>query len=187
MIACNFIHRLDEDRGFVVVEDLDQGKSVTNDAEAVMARLTMFYPNLLVPGWLRVVYRDTDGRWDEITHRRGRFVSFRPLAAKTVEEAMDVAKATFAIEGPPDGKMSRNDDFLDAAEVRVTPYQAFGSGRETGRPEVIGYRIWQRGGLFGFEQRHEYAFSDGSTRLEPWIRGVHNWLRDAVPVEGERK
>lgn len=47
-------------RDKVFVVDLDDGMSVTNDAEAVYAEVTAEHPGK------RFIYRDTMGRWDEI-------------------------------------------------------------------------------------------------------------------------
>ena len=59
-------------RGKVFIIDLDQSVSVTNDAEAVCR-------------WLhercqgrRIIYRDTEGRWDELKHTLGVFTGFAP-------------------------------------------------------------------------------------------------------------
>lgn len=52
--------------------DRDSGMSVTNDAEAVVAEV-----HALCPG-RRIIYRDTDGNWDELVHKDGVFVGFKP-------------------------------------------------------------------------------------------------------------
>ena len=49
-----------------------QHKTVTNDAEFVCERVNSGYP-----GW-RIIYRDSDGRWDELAHDHGRFLTFVP-------------------------------------------------------------------------------------------------------------
>ncbi len=57
----------------IMLVDLDCGKSVTNDAEAVIA-------DLATRGLLRgrrVIYRDTTGRWDKLLHDGMRFTGFR--------------------------------------------------------------------------------------------------------------
>lgn len=60
-----------EDRVFLV--DLNKGnRSVTNDAENVVARLAILHPNK------RIIYCDSMGRWDEIAHEHGQFVGFKP-------------------------------------------------------------------------------------------------------------
>lgn len=64
-------------------------RTVTNDVEAVVAYLNAagFFgpPNRAE----RLVYRDSDGRWDEIVvDRAGRFVSFEAIGAETAAEAI---------------------------------------------------------------------------------------------------
>ncbi len=53
------IVKVDEHRVFI--EDLNLGRmSVTNDAENVFAAIQLKYPGR------RVIYMDSEGRWDEI-------------------------------------------------------------------------------------------------------------------------
>jgi len=54
----------------VFIVDHDGPLSVTNDAEAVCAELNEEYPGR------RIIYRDTDGNWDELVHENGRFIKF---------------------------------------------------------------------------------------------------------------
>lgn len=86
-----FNYRLSRD--VVVVEDLhddaNQAMSVTNDAERVVSYLhgTGILENR------RLVYRDTDGRWDELKHDgHGKFVGFAPIGALTEEAAVAAAR-----------------------------------------------------------------------------------------------
>lgn len=46
--------------------------SVTNDAENVVAMVAEHYRNR------RIMYRDTNGQWDELVHDNGRFIRFAP-------------------------------------------------------------------------------------------------------------
>lgn len=46
--------------------------SVTNDAEAVVKYINEKCPRK------RVVYKDTEGHWDELIHENGEFKEFRP-------------------------------------------------------------------------------------------------------------
>jgi hypothetical protein len=48
--------------------------SVTNDAEYVVAEVVKQCGNKTA----RVIYRDSDGRWDELVHDNGVFVRFAP-------------------------------------------------------------------------------------------------------------
>jgi hypothetical protein len=72
---------------FVLVIDQDSGPSVTNDAENVIEDLS----RAGVLDGRRVLYRDTDGRWDELLVRDGAFVGFIALGAASPAGA--VAKA----------------------------------------------------------------------------------------------
>ena len=63
--------------GAIIVEDRDLGRSVTNDAENVIADLREREFDLSLP----VIYRDTMGRYDGLTVRDGRFAGFYPLNA----------------------------------------------------------------------------------------------------------
>lgn len=58
------------------IVDLDRGAmSVTNDADAVVDEVVAIY------GDKRIVYRDSDGHWDELRHMHGAFLSFEPAGA----------------------------------------------------------------------------------------------------------
>lgn len=65
-----------EDR-WVVIVDLGTGRTVTNAAEDVLLELGR---ELSLEG-RRVIYRDTDGRWDELLHEGVHFRGFAPIAA----------------------------------------------------------------------------------------------------------
>jgi hypothetical protein len=56
----------------VFIVDLDVGKSITNDAENVVEQVAKEYPGH------RIIYRDTQGQWDELVHNDGEFVGFAP-------------------------------------------------------------------------------------------------------------
>jgi len=56
----------------VWIRDLDRECSITNDAERVCDELAIEY------GERRIIYRDTDGSWDELVHEHGRFLAFAP-------------------------------------------------------------------------------------------------------------
>jgi hypothetical protein len=72
---------------FVLVVDQDRGPSVTNDAEHVIEDLS----RAQVLTGRRVLYRDTDGRWDELLVRDGVFVGFIAIGAASPAGA--IAKA----------------------------------------------------------------------------------------------
>jgi len=59
--------------GITFIVDLNQGrKSVTNDAEWVVERVLEKFPTN------RIVYRDSQGDWDELLHNNGEFTGFAP-------------------------------------------------------------------------------------------------------------
>ena len=62
------IHKVTNEAIFII--DNDIGKSVTNDAENVVARLYNEYGNKFI------FYRDTCGHWDELVHDNGVFTRF---------------------------------------------------------------------------------------------------------------
>jgi len=59
-----------KDKIFII--DLDLGKTITNNAEAIVAKLHRYFPNR------RIIYRDTDRKWDELKHTDGQFTGFAP-------------------------------------------------------------------------------------------------------------
>ena len=61
--------------GVICIVDADQGKSVTNDAEGVVADLARRGFDLSLP----VIYRDTQGIWDQIVIEKGCFAGFASL------------------------------------------------------------------------------------------------------------
>lgn len=74
---------------FVAVVDLNDGSmSVTNDAEKVIDYLREI-GDLAVPG-TRVVYRDSEKRWDEMKIKDGRFDGFNFIGAMTPDEAIAI-------------------------------------------------------------------------------------------------
>lgn len=76
--------------GVIVVIDLDQGRSVTNDADNVVARLAAYG---LPVGVVPVVYRDTLGVFDQLdVSPDGRFVGFVALGAESEAEAIRLVR-----------------------------------------------------------------------------------------------
>lgn len=72
----------------IKVVDLNNGKtSVTNDAENVVKFLNKHYALEHNPE-IRIIYRDTEGTWDEIKHVKGIFNGFRYVGTKTFEDAV---------------------------------------------------------------------------------------------------
>jgi len=58
----------------VLLYDRDEGRTVTNDAEAVVEAVSERLGGI---GRRRVYYRDTDGYFNELVVRKERFASFR--------------------------------------------------------------------------------------------------------------
>lgn len=77
----------EEDRQVITVVDLYDDrwptKSVTNDAEYVVRHAVK------TQGDHPVIYRDTEGRWDELRHNEGNFGCFRSLDTTDLNEAID--------------------------------------------------------------------------------------------------
>lgn len=68
----------------VAIEDLDGLVSVTNDAEAVVRHLA----KIGLKG-RRLLYRDSDGIWDELVHDGGGgFMAFAPIRAELLNDAL---------------------------------------------------------------------------------------------------
>lgn len=69
---------------FICILDHDRGRSVTNDAENVIA-------DLVAAGFdvdaYHVIYCDTGGTWDWLCTAGGKFTKFKPLHARTKDEA----------------------------------------------------------------------------------------------------
>ena len=65
-----YVHKVVD--GVVYIVDTNGPLSVTNDAEGVVATLNDIYPKH------RVIYRDSDGLWDELMHDKGTFAGFKP-------------------------------------------------------------------------------------------------------------
>jgi len=59
----------------VYISDLNIGMSVTNDAERVVEEIIPRFKGK------RIVYKDTDGRWDELVHDGHQFTGFAPSQA----------------------------------------------------------------------------------------------------------
>ena len=72
--------------GIICIEDKCDGNqmSVTNNAENVVIDMLEHY------GDCPIVYRDTEGRWDELKHDGKKFTGFRALNAETMREAIEL-------------------------------------------------------------------------------------------------
>jgi hypothetical protein len=66
--------------------DKDEGRSITNNAEAVIAELYSWFGPLF--DGAVVVYRDTQGIWDELLICDNQFHDFKAIGAATNKEAI---------------------------------------------------------------------------------------------------
>ncbi len=82
-LLCNFETVPEESNADVlVIRDIGPHstfKTVTNDVENVIAFLT---ENGQLNDGRQLLYYDSDGDRDELLHKGGKFVGFRPLAAR---------------------------------------------------------------------------------------------------------
>jgi hypothetical protein len=69
----------------VCIVDNDRGRSVTNDAAAVIGDLIADDINLTM---CPVIYRDTMGVWDRLVVIGGQFAGFSPIGTTTRDEAI---------------------------------------------------------------------------------------------------
>jgi hypothetical protein len=77
--SCSWsIHKVTPEIVFIVDDDLG-GCSVTNAARRVVDVLSWTHPGK------RVVYRDSEGRWDEMIHNGGEFLRFAPFRGRVPE------------------------------------------------------------------------------------------------------
>lgn len=65
--------------------DIFQTMTITNDAEAVVRALLA--EGSLKPGQ-KLIYRDTEGDWDELRHDGEKFIGFGPLREREREIAI---------------------------------------------------------------------------------------------------
>jgi hypothetical protein len=63
-----------------LVDNNDNSKSVTNDAENVVSYVNSQFPNR------RIFYKDTMGSWDELVHNNGTFIRFAGIAPVTLKK-----------------------------------------------------------------------------------------------------
>lgn len=72
--------------GVLVLFDRDCGSiSLTNDIENVLLEVARNLGNAM-PGI--VIYRDSEGQYDQVRHRNGVFGGFNAIAAKSLSEAL---------------------------------------------------------------------------------------------------
>lgn len=66
------VARLESQRVFIIDKCIPGALSVTNDAENVVSDVLKIF------GELRIVYRDSQGSWDELLHDGVKFIGFAP-------------------------------------------------------------------------------------------------------------
>ncbi|MCG7602129.1 hypothetical protein MHM84_20545 [Halomonas sp. McH1-25] len=87
---------------FVLIRDRDDGgRTITHDAQSVVARVDAALEGL---GKRRLYYQDTDGRFDELSHREGTFLEFRLCSdhqqAYFLEQLSTANQDTHCLEEP---------------------------------------------------------------------------------------
>lgn len=65
--------------------------SVTNAVEQVLREIIEDVRDA------KVVYRDTEGKWDEIVHDRGKFKDFAPLQQDSMEAAFEALRQKYPV------------------------------------------------------------------------------------------
>lgn len=88
---CQFIYTIEND--FIIILDLDKGKSVTNDAEEVLECIKLL--EHIDPGRFHIIYKDTEGRWDAISYSSVfGLLGFIPIGGTDEKEAIEIFKKT---------------------------------------------------------------------------------------------
>jgi len=80
------IGQTDSGISIYIIKDLDKGMSVTNNAENVIHEFTTHIGS--IPDGSVVVYRDTNGVYDELLVADGCFSNFKLLNANSADEAV---------------------------------------------------------------------------------------------------
>lgn len=72
-----------KEKNIVFIEDVGHNytMSVTNDAEAVVYELMNKYA---FPLDIRIIYKDSDGQWDELLHDGDQFTGFKPYRKRNL-------------------------------------------------------------------------------------------------------
>lgn len=80
------------ENGIICVEDQCEplSMSVTNDAERVVSYIISMYPLAKA-----IIYRDTEGNWDQLLFERGKFTTYKCLATKERSQAVQKVSGEF--------------------------------------------------------------------------------------------
>lgn len=87
------------ENGICCIEDHSNelgGPSVTNTAESVIHQLCDFHG---LPSNMPFIYRDTDGIWDELLVKNGRFLDFAAIRERKLEKAKEKIQKKYRL--PP--------------------------------------------------------------------------------------
>lgn len=87
-LQCTFRHEVltYDDLEYICVVDEDVGRSVTNDARAVIEFLRGTSHGL---GFRPVLCQDTQGQWDGLAHDGQAFTGFYPIGAESLADAIE--------------------------------------------------------------------------------------------------
>lgn len=87
-VIAYFDYTVDSVTRVIMIYDRDGPRSVTNDAEAVIASLAAVG---IRPDDYTIIYLDSEGVWDGVMTEGGRFAGFKLLGARTPEQALLLA------------------------------------------------------------------------------------------------
>ncbi|BAO90657.1 hypothetical protein [Caballeronia cordobensis] len=170
--------------GFVCLidRDCDGCRSVTNDVERIIDEdLSLL---LAVPG-VRLIYRDSQGRWDEVLLKRrehvGSFDGFAPIRDDKLAETIDVLTPAFF--GDP-----TDDDLLAMGYER--PFKVLDDGRIAALQTINTWLIALAVGIYGHGHEDAYYYrsrDDAKRALDDWTsKGEpQGWIRH--PQSGRRR
>lgn len=83
------MYKMENIDGVICIVDLDGDKSVTNDIENVIDDLARAGIRLDGP----VIYKDSDGIWDEVLVSDNKFKDFQFINVRKVEDAIAAVKS----------------------------------------------------------------------------------------------
>lgn len=114
---------------FVIIDDQDRGKSVTNDIENVIHDIEHENPETDLSGY-RWVYRDTQGIWDEVLVLEGMFMGWKPLNERDLTKIVGRPPKVLQIVGVVDRALAAV--IMEKNLKRVNPDFNFIRGSEIG-------------------------------------------------------
>lgn len=92
----SFLLIKNEHGSFIVIDDLNKGnRSVTNDIEYVLWAIKDYYDAEFSTDFpiddFKIIYKDSDGVYDQVKHQGINFDAFYPLRIEDMEEAIKAA------------------------------------------------------------------------------------------------